>query len=166
MVAWLPIVAAVATTFAGCYSFSGGTAPSHLRTVTIPQTEDNSGFGRASIRIDLTNVLVQRFRDDNSLRVIDDPEADSRLEVTIVAITNNQRLAVSATERETVRGVAIEARVTFYDALRERPVFERRAFQGASQYDIAEGSAGETRAMTEAIAKLADDILVATVDDW
>ena len=150
----------------GCYSFRGGSAPAHLRTILIPQAEDNSGFGRSTIRFDLTNELIDRFRADNSLRVIDDSEADSRLEVAITTIRNDIRLAVSAQDRETVRGVAIEARATFYDNLRNRAIYEGRLFKGESSYDITEGQTGEDEAVAEAIENLTNEILLATVADW
>ena len=150
----------------GCYSFRGGSSPAHLKTVQIPQAEDNSGFGRSTIRFDLTNQLIDRFRSDNSLRVVDDSEADSRLEVTIATIRNDIRLAVSAADRETVRGVVIEARGTFYDNVRSRAIFEGRLFKGESSYDISEGQSGEDAAVAEAIENLSNEILLATVADW
>ncbi|MGE3801078.1 MAG: LPS assembly lipoprotein LptE [Candidatus Kapaibacterium sp.] len=150
----------------GCYSFRGGSAPAHLKTVLIPQAEDNSGFGRSTIRFDLTNELIDRFRSDNSLRVIDDSEANSRLDVTITTVRNDIRLAVSSVDRETVRGVVIEARATFYDNVRSRAIFEGRLFKGESSYDISEGQSGEDAAVAEAIDNLSNEILLATVADW
>ena len=150
----------------GCYSFRGGSAPAHLKTILIPPVEDNSGFGRSTIRIDLTNELIDRFRGDNSLRVIDDSEADSRLDVQISTIRNDIRLAVSSADRETVRGVVIESRVTFYDNVRSRAIYQGRLFRGESSYDISEGQGGEDDAMSEAIENLTNEILLATVADW
>lgn len=156
----------VAVLLSGCYSFRGGSAPAHLQSVVIPTVDDNSGFGRSTIRFDLTNLLIDEFRSDNSLRVIDDPEADSRLEVEIATIRTDLRRAVSAEERETVRGVVIEARVTFFDNVKNVAVYQNRMFQGESSYDLSEGSAGEEQAVDEALEALTSKILLATVADW
>jgi hypothetical protein len=150
----------------GCYSFRGGSAPAHLETVLIPQVGDDSGFGRGTIRFDLTDELIDRFRSDNSLRVIDDEEADSRLEVTITTIRTDIREGVSADERESARGVVVEARATFYDNVNARPVYDGERFQGKSSYDIDQGAAGEEEAIVEAIEKLSNEILLRTVADW
>ncbi len=149
-----------------CYSFKGGSAPAHLQTIVIPQVEDVSGFGRSTIRQDMTVELIQKFRDDNSLRVLDISETDSRLDVTITAIRNNERLAVSASERETVRGVIIQARVTFYDNIKRRPIYRDKTFQGTSSYNISQGVAGENEAILVALDELTTNILLETVANW
>jgi hypothetical protein len=159
-------VLALAVLAGGCYSFRGGSAPAHLRTVAIPQVEDVSGFGRGTIRQDMTQVLVRKFRDDNSLRVADPTASDSQLQVAITTIRTNERLNISGAELETVRGVIIEARATFNDNTKRREIYKDRTFVGRSQYNIASGTAGENNAIREAIEKVTDDILIATVADW
>lgn len=157
---------AAAVLFAGCYTFRQGSALPHLKTVVIPTVNDNSGFGRSTIRFDMTTLLIDRFRSDNTMQVIDDPEADSRLEVSIVSIRTDLRRAVSSDERETVRGVAVEARTTFFDNVKNTAVYENRSFRGESSYDLSEGSSGEERAIDEALDALTNEILLATVADW
>jgi hypothetical protein len=166
--AWLSALSAIllATALGGCYSFRGGSAPAHLSSVIIPQVEDVSGSGRATMRQDLTQILVRKFREDNSLRVVDDPAADSRLEVTLTVVRDAERLAVSGgQELETVRGVTLEARAVFRDNVRRRAVFER-AFSARSQYNVDQGAAGEADAIAKALDNLSTDILLATVAQW
>src|SRR5688572_1649193 len=162
----IPLIAVLALV-AGCYSFRGGSAPAHLATVMIPQVEDVSGSGRATMRQDLTQLLVRKFREDNSLRVVDDPSADSRLEVTISAVRDRERLAVSGQqELETVRGVTIEARATLRDNIKRRPLFSDRTFTGRSQYNIDAGITGETEAISKALDQLSTEILLEAVAGW
>ncbi len=156
----------VIVTGPGCYSFRGGSAPAHLKTIVIPQVEDNSGFGRSTIRFELTNELIDRFRSDNSLRVVDDAEADSRLGVTITAIRNDVRRAVSSDDRESVRGVIVEVRASFYDNLKGKAIYDEQPFQGESSYDLSEGQSGEGEAIAEAVDNLTEKILLKTVADW
>jgi len=155
-----------ATMSTGCYSFRGGSAPAHLHTIYIPQAEDVSGFGRATVREDLTQTLIKKFRNDNSLRIVDGTGADSRLDVTIVTVRNNERRNISGAELETVRGVVVQARATFFDNVKRKPVFKDRAFQADAQYSVNAGLEGENRAFEDALDKLTTDILVATVADW
>ncbi|MBS1913022.1 MAG: hypothetical protein JST22_13630 [Bacteroidetes bacterium] len=160
----IPVLAAA--TLAGCYSFRTGSAPAHLKTIGIPPADDASGFGRGTIRQDLTDLLTRRFRDDGSLRVSDPATADSRLEVTITSIRTNERLSVSNASFETVRGVTIETKVTFYDNVKKRAIFKDRPSTGRSQYLVDQGPDGETRAIREALSNLGDDLINATVADW
>jgi hypothetical protein len=159
-------LAVAAISLAGCYSFRGGSAPAHLSTVIIPQVEDNSGSGRATMRQDLTQLLVRKFREDNSLRVVDHAAADSRVEVTITVVRDRERLAVSGAEFETVRGVTIEARATFRDNVRRRPIYSDRTFTGRSQYNVDQGVAGEADAIAKALDQLSTEILLESVAAW
>ena len=161
----IALCAMVVATATGCYSFRGGSAPAHLETIVIPEVVDNSGSGRGEIRFDLTNELVRRFREDGSLRVIDDQEADSRLEVTISVVQLNRRGANSL-DRETTRGVRVEARATFYDNVRDRAIYERKLYAGESTYDVSEGIDGENGAIDEAIELLTNQVLLGTVAEW
>lgn len=162
---FLPSVAAIL--LSGCYSFRGGSVPPHLNSITIPEVEDASGYGDGTVRQDLTTLLVARFRQDNSLSVIDQSSADSRLAVTISTLRDDVPLGVAGTtEFETDRALVIEARVTFTDNVKRRAVYSARQFVGRSQYTIASGLAGKKNAMREALVTLTDDILLATVADW
>jgi hypothetical protein len=158
-------IAALALAISGCYSFRGGSAPANIKTVAIPPAEDVSGYGRGTVRQELTTLLINRFRDDNTLRIADPASADSRLEVTITGIRSEQ-LNLSGNELETVRGIVIDTRVTFNDNGKRRPVYKDRTFTGRSQYNINRGTAGENEAISEALEKVSEAILLATVADW
>lgn len=151
----------------GCsLSFRGGSVPAHLHTITIPVAEDVSGSGIGTLRQDLTNLLIRRFSDDNSLRPVDPSSADSRLDVTISQVRRDVRLAVTTGELESVREVLVEAKVTFHDNVKKRDIFTDRTFIGRSQYQISGGVAAQNTAFNDALAKLTDLILVSVVADW
>lgn len=151
---------------AGCYSTRQGTSLPHLKTVYIQQVEDNSGSGRATVRQDLMQRLTQRFRDDNTLRILDGPSADSRIDVTITAINDRERLNISAAELETTRRVVIEARVTYTDNVKRKPVYTDRIFRGEGQFNVNQGEAGVNDAIRTAIDKMTTDILLESVAQW
>jgi hypothetical protein len=162
----LVVLAATCSGCAGCYSFRQGTALPHLKTVYIQQVEDNSGSGRGTVRQDLMQRLVQRFRDDNTLRVVDANNADSRIDVTIVTINDRERLNISTAELETTRRVTIEVRATFTDNVKRRPVYSERLFRGEGQFNVNTGEAGINDAIRVAIDKLTTDILLESVAQW
>lgn len=150
----------------GCYSFKGGAPPVGIKTIAIPQVEDNSGYGRATIRQQMTQLLVQKFRDDNSLRIVEPTGADSRLEVTITRISDRDRLNVSTTEYETVLGMVIEAHVTFTDNVKKRAVYKDKGFIGRASYKVTDGEGGKSQAIQQALDKLTSDILLDVVAGW
>jgi hypothetical protein len=138
----------------------------HLRTVVIPQVEDQSGASLPTVRLDIARVLSQKVRDDNSLKVIDNQNADSRLEVTVTSVNVNVKLSVSGAEIETVRGVQIDARSTFFDNVKRRAIYKDRVRTGRGSYNISQGQAGEAQALRDAINELTNQILNDTVADW
>lgn len=160
------LLAATVGGCAGCYSTRQGTSLPHLKTVYIQQVEDASGSGRATVRQDLMQRLVQRFRDDNTLRIVDANGADSRIDVTIVTINDKERLNISSAELETTRRVTIEARATFTDNVKRKPVYSERIFRGEGQFNVNAGESGVNDAIRVAIDKITDDILLESVAQW
>ncbi|KXK52561.1 MAG: hypothetical protein UZ07_CHB004003022 [Chlorobi bacterium OLB7] len=141
-------------------------APCQFEDGHHPHGGGRKRFGRATVRDEMTRELIRKFREDNSLRVVDAAQADSRLEVTITNIRNDERRNISTGEIETVRGVTISAQVTFLDNLKRTSVFANRAFSGDAQYRLDEGAAGEERAIRTAVDKITSEILLAAVADW
>src|SRR5574341_226145 len=87
----------------GCtYSFKGGSVPTHLKTIAIPIAEDQSGYGDPSLREQLTNQLVQRFINDNTLEMADRGTADAALEGVITEVRDAPSV-VQAGEQVTTR---------------------------------------------------------------
>ena len=68
--------------FAGCYSFTGGSVPDHLKTISLTAVQDNSGFGNPRFRDVLTRSLLDKFRNDNTL-VLVESNGDAQLQSNI-----------------------------------------------------------------------------------
>ena len=68
----LLFVGFIAINFTSCcaYSFTGASVPEHLKTIAIPIADDRSGSGEPGLRESLTQKLIQRFIDDNTLQVL------------------------------------------------------------------------------------------------
>jgi hypothetical protein len=147
----------------GCaYSFSGSSVPKHLKTIAIPLFEDQSGFGEPGLKENFTTALINLFVNDNSLQVADRNTADSILEGSIVTIQDAPSI-ISPGEQVTTRRVTINVRVTYQDLKLRKKVWEKN-FSNWGEYITS----GETRtvALTQAVSKVTEDILIETVSGW
>ena len=150
---------------AGCpYSFTGSSVPPHLKTIAIPLFDDQSGFGEPGLREKLTNKLIERFRSDNSLSVVDKTRADSILEGIITAVRDDPSV-VSTGEAVTKRRVTITVKASYQDLKLKKKVWEREVSNWGDYY-ITGGVAQRQTADSLAIDKLAEDIVLETVSGW
>jgi len=149
----------------GCfYSFTGSSVPSHLKTVAIPLFDDQSGSGEPGLRERLTNRLVEKFRQDNSLEIADKIHADSILEGVIVSMPD-QPQTVEQGETVTKRRVTVTVKASYQDMKIRKKVWEKQ-FSEWGDYPIGGGPAQRAIGIDAAIDKLAEDILLDTVSGW
>ncbi len=150
----------------GCrYSFTGASVPPHLKTIAIPVFDDQSGYGRATLREELTNKIIERFIRDNTLKIADKSSANSLLEGVIVNIQDSP-VVVGAGERVVKSRITITVKVSFYDMVKRVKVWER-TFSNWGEYEL-EGNVqlNLQNGIQQAIDKLSEDILLATVANW
>ncbi len=151
-------------TLSGCgiYTFSGN-VPGHLKTLAIPDFENQTA--EYGIEDQLTDEVISVFRNDNTLSIRSEEEADCVIRGVIVTITDRPS---TFSPDETVQeyritlGVAVE----FYDKVQDKVVWEER-LSNFGVYPFT-GGAGASRdeGIEEAIEKLAEDILNKTVSGW
>ena len=148
------------------YSFTGASVPPHLKTIAIPVFEDKSGFGQAIVREELTNKLVQRFIEDNTLKIADKKSADSILEGEIISIYDRP-VVVGGNEVVTRKRVSITVHVVYRDMVKHRKIWEKE-FTNWGEYELNRGNIEQNRleAISKAIDKLVEDIFLATVSNW
>ncbi len=149
----------------GCiYSFTGSSVPAHLKTIAIPLFDDQSGSGQPGLREELTNKLIDRFRQDNSLQITDRSHADSIIE-GIIASSTDEPQVVQKGESVTSRRITLTVKVTYQDLKLKKKVWDRQ-YSEWGEYQIVGGPANNQPAIDAAIEKLADDILLDTVSGW
>jgi len=159
------LVLLLATGLAGCtYSFTGSSVPPHLKTVSIPLFDDQSNSAEPTLREDITNRLIERFRQDNSLEVSDQGGSDAVLEGTIASLTD-QPTVVTAGESVQKARITITVSATFRDMKLKKTLFDRN-FTSWGEYDIGADPAIRMEALTTAIEKLTEDILQDAVSGW
>jgi hypothetical protein len=154
----------------GCfYSFTGASVPSHLKTIAIPVFEDKSGSGEAGLRENFTNDLIQKFTDDNTLQVAPRTSADAVLDCTITSLSETYNsVTTDANNREagSSKRVTITVRVIYKDLVQRKTISDKKYSEFAN-YDLT-GNIVTNRqeAITTAIDRITDDILLGTVSNW
>jgi hypothetical protein len=150
---------------AGCaYSFKGGSVPAHLKTVAIPLAQDQSGYGDPTLRDQLTQQLVQRFTNDNTLQIADRGTADSILE-GVVTDVKDAPAVVQAGEQVSARRITMTVHVTFQDLKLRKKMWEKD-FTNWGDYPSGGGLTQRNQGVNEAVRKITEDILNETVAGW
>lgn len=148
---------------AGCYSFTGGSVPPHLKTITIATVADRSGFGQPQWREVATQLLVERFRNDNTLQLVDrDGDAQLRAAITTIA---EEPVTLRAGEIERERKIRVTLDVEYFDAVKNRTIF-KRSFTSEQFFPVAQAATARDRAIRTALEQIAGDVLLAVISDW
>ncbi len=151
-----------------CYSFTGGSIPAHLKTLSIPLADDTSGFGNAQLRESLTQQLVQSFRRENAFSLVQE-RPDAVLEVSITNISENtvtvQQSTAQQGEAERDKQVIVSVKVVYQDLVKQKQIWEKQ-FAPPQTYAIAAGLQGRDAAIERALKQIANDVLLAVVSGW
>ncbi len=152
--------------FEGCcfYSFTGASVPPHLKSIAIPVADDRSGSAESGLREMLTQKLIQKFIDDNSLQIVDRINANSIIETAIVSY-NDAPAIVTAGENITSRRITIGIKASYRDLVKKIVVFDK-VFTNYANYPSSGSLIEKNRAIEEIIEKTAEDILLETVSGW
>jgi hypothetical protein len=150
----------------GCcvYSFTGASVPAHLQTIAIPVAEDRSGSSIAGLREQLTEGLIQKFIDDNSLQVTERTTANAILECVITSVADAPSI-VSAGEEITSRRITITVKVDYKDLVQRTTIFDK-SFSNYGDYEPGGATSTREGAITDAVDKISEDILLAVVSGW
>jgi outer membrane lipopolysaccharide assembly protein LptE/RlpB len=149
--------------FAGCYSFTGGSVSDHLKTISLTAVQDNSGFGNPRFRDVLTRRLLDKFRNDNTL-VLVESNGDAQLQSTIIRI-NDDVVSVSPGEVERERRITVTVEAEYTDYVKRKQVW-KRTFSNFQVYLISQGQQAREEAVIAALQQIGEDILLAVVSGW
>ena len=163
---YLTIFTYMLTSFTACsYSFTGASVPSHLKTITISISVDRTGSGEASLSDDFTNELINKFLNDNTLQVAERNNSDALLECTILSLTDSPQVVTGGEDIQT-RRITLNAKVVYRDLVQKENIFERN-FTNYGDYDSsADIIAAREDAISSAIDKITEDILLGVVSNW
>ena len=159
------IIAALINFTSCCsYSFTGASVPEHLKTIAVPVADDRSGAGEPGLRELFTSKLTQKFIDDNTLRVTDRVNANATIDCTIASFSDAP-VVVSGGENVTSRRITIGVQVIYKDLVKRKTIFEQN-FSNYGDYNASGGSTEKNTAISVAVDKITEDILLAAVSGW
>ena len=153
----------VMSNFFGCYSFTGGSIPDYIKTLYISTVTDNSGYGNPKYREEFMRTLVETFRKDNSLNLVE-KGGDAKLYVVISAI-RDEISKIKPGELETQRKITVVCDAEYYDAVKKK-AFWKKSFSNFNIYDLTNVQVNRDQAVSDALKRTADDILIAVVSGW
>lgn len=154
----------VLLTISGCYSFTGGSIPEHLKTLQIAAVEDRSGYGNPTYRDVLTSLIFSNFRSDNSFKIVES-NGDARLAVVIVRVTDVPQ-TVQANEIASGNKLTITCDVEYYDAVQKKQIW-KQTVTAYNTYDVESDAQGNRdKAARTVLTQTADDILLKVVSGW
>ena len=148
----------------GAYSFTGSSVPTHLKTISIPVAQDKSPAAIPGIRELLTDDLIQKFINDNSLQVSGMTGADATLNSVITRVIDVPAI-VSASDGISARKLTITVRVLYKDLVMKKTVFEKD-FTGFGEYVPGQETNNRENAIAVAVNFISEDILLAVVSGW
>jgi hypothetical protein len=133
--------------------------------VAVPFFANNTAEPNLELRV--TELIIDNLVQDNTLKVVDEAQADALLEGTIVEFRNlpfsfNQDL--DAQEYH----VIISVQVSLYNRQLSEPIWENKTIKGDGSYflDVPTPGLSFDDAVNEAISEITERILNLTVQDW
>ncbi|MEI8185871.1 MAG: LptE family protein [Chlorobiaceae bacterium] len=155
----------VAVSLQGCYSFTGASIPSHLKTIAIPVFDDRSGAGIAQFRSEFTRGLVDKIESQSPLRFTPSMAgADALLEGTITSFSDAPSQLSSKTERAITNRITLVVQVTMTDRVKKKPIFTQ-SFVGFADY-YAGNYAAQQDAIRFSLGQIIDAIFDKIVSGW
>ncbi len=148
----------------GVYSFSSS-GGSGIKSIAIPIFQDQtSEFG---IREKLTDIVIDEFTKDNTLKIDDRRNADSLLEGKIVRV-DDQAGAFSRDETVQDIKITISVSVKYQDLKKRKVIWEEVLSQWGTFNPDGSDNENSTReaAIDEAVTKIAGEILNKSVSGW
>ena len=150
----------------GCaYSFTGASVPAHWKSIAIPLFDDESNFGQPSLREDLTNRLIEKFQQDNTLQLTDRQSATVELRGVIISIIADQPIAVAQGAQASRLQITLKTRVKLIDRSTNKEVWNKD-FTATGDYPAASGPDGRQLGLETAMENMTDDLLLETVSAW
>ena len=147
----------------GCYSFTGGTIPEHLKTLQIQSVKDNSNFGNPVYKIDLETALNNNFIKDNSFKIAES-DADAKLSVSISSIIETTN-TVGQKELESEKKITLTCNVEYYDNVNKKQIWKKN-FSSYGLFDVNQAFTARNETIEVIIKQIAEDILLAIVSGW
>lgn len=158
------IIAALALSACGIYSFSGTSIQPDVKTINIPYVEYKALTVNPSLSNDLTEALKDKFRKLTKLEQVDvDADLDLVCEITGYDV---RATAVTAQEVAAQNRLTVTVKAVFTNHKYPEEDVDKQ-FSAYADYDSTQSlDAVQSSLCEEIIDKLCEDIFNATVAQW
>jgi len=154
-------------TLLGCtYSFHGSSMPSHIKTIAVVPFRNRTL--EPGVETQLTNGVVDVFADDSRIRLGNPGDANAVVEGEVIGYDHSVFGIGNETQAQEYR-VTIRLSVVVKDRVKGKDLWKEPAMVAQQAYHLlgsGEGPRNEREARDAAVAKLVEDILSNTLEDW
>lgn len=162
------VLAAAAALWAGCGIYrTTSRTPGDIRRIAVPYFSNLTA--EPQIEIEITDRIIEGIIRDNTLRVVDETEADALLEGAVVEYRNvpytfaQEERQVEAEQYRLFVGI----RVSLFDKGKNSYLYEDRTIKAHGDYYLETNlDQNYENALDEVYRDLVEGILSATVQDW
>jgi len=148
----------------GVYSASSGRVQEERKRVSVAYLENRTA--EPNIEVQLTDAIIQALQDDNTLKVVEEPDADS----LITGAVNRYRLKEAFTNAELQINeyqVQIAVTLTFEIKATGERVIDKKRFTGVGNYSLDDpNGTSEATARIEAAREIVRDVVALVVEEW
>ena len=146
----------------GLYSFTGSSIPRHIKTIAVPLFEDQTS--EFQIKEKLTDFVIDEITRDNSLKIVNESQADAIVYGTIVSISDQAHTYDQNEQVESYR-VWISVQVEVKDVKNATNMW-KETWRQWGEYTIDPTSDARLMGIEDALKKIAEDVLTKTVSGW
>lgn len=148
------------------YSFSGGNIPPDVKTIFIPNFEDRTNSGQASLSDQLNRSLVNRFINQSRLQLVaSEADADVTLIGSLISYRNSP-FSLSGEQISSENRVEIVVKAVYKYKTETKPVYDK-TFNGFSNFDTTtDPVGGEQAALLESLEQIARKMFDDAVGQW
>ncbi|MEN8005474.1 MAG: LPS assembly lipoprotein LptE [Candidatus Krumholzibacteriota bacterium] len=145
------------------YSASSGRVDENLKMVAVQYLENLTP--EPNLGVDLSDDIIRALQVDNTLKVVDEADADSIISGRVARYTLRE---VATTQELTVNEYQVQIAVvlTFTVRATGEKIFDKRRFTGTGNYVLNDNDVNEDTARDEAVEEIVRDILAQVVEDW
>lgn len=148
----------------GVYSASSGRVAESIRRVAVPYLENRTS--EPNIEVELTDAIIAAIQQDNTLKVVDEANADTILRG---AVTRYQLREAFTSQDLTVDEYQVQIAVvlTFLIKATGETIFSDKRFTGTGNYILNDPeSGGESGARALAATEIVGDVLAEVIEEW
>ncbi len=147
----------------GVYSASSGRVEDSRKYVYVDFLDNNTA--EPGIGTKLTELIVDKLQEDNTLKVADRANASSVIEGTVTLYRVKEAFATGDLTVNEYQ-VQISVKLSFTVNATGEKIINNKKFSGTGNYILNDQNATEDNARDEAAGEIVKDVLAMVVEDW